>query len=71
MEFAPGPVLRYAQEARILQTQTEKLRTARLIWMLYYNRTLFDRGVITEDEFRRMRSKIHERYSPATVRQTV
>ncbi len=48
-----------------MQSQAEKLRTARLIWMLYYNQTLFDRGVITEEEFQRMRSKIHERYSPA------
>lgn len=43
---------------------TEKLRTAQLVWMLYYNRTLYEQGIISEKEFDKMRLKIQERYDP-------
>ena len=48
-----------------MKTQNpEKLRTAQLVWMQYYNRTLYEKGVITEQEFNRMRLRIQERYAP-------
>ena len=35
-----------------------KNQAVRRIWLLYFNRTLLERGVITEREHDRMRSKI-------------
>lgn len=31
------------------------------LWLIYYNDTLLKQGLITEDEHRRMRTKIYER----------
>lgn len=42
----------------------EKLRAAQLVWMLYYNRTLYEQGIISEKEFGRMKLKIQEKYDP-------
>ena len=44
-----------------METQPRELQAARLVWMLYYNRTLYERGVITEREYNAMRSRIGER----------
>lgn len=35
-----------------------KNQAARQIWLLYFNRTLLERGVITEREHNRMKVKI-------------
>lgn len=39
-------------------------RMERQAWLLYYNRTLLDCGVISEDEYRRMKVKIMEASLP-------
>lgn len=53
------------KEARSVTTRPmEKLRTTKLVWMLYYNRTLYQQGIISEKEFNKMRLKIQERYDP-------
>lgn len=36
-------------------------QTARQIWLLYFNRILLERGVITEKEHNRMKIKIQSR----------
>ena len=36
----------------------------RQAWLLYYNRTLRDQGVISEEEYRRMKVKIMEASLP-------
>lgn len=36
-------------------------QAARQIWMMYFNRTLLERGVITEKEYNLMRAKIQSR----------
>lgn len=43
---------------------TDKLRTAQMVWMLYYNKTLYEQGIISEKEFKRMRLNIQNRYEP-------
>ena len=35
-----------------------KERTVRQLWLLYFNRTLLERGVITEKEYNQMKVKI-------------
>ena len=38
-----------------------KERTVGQIWLLYFNRTLLERGVITEKEYNQMKIKIQNR----------
>lgn len=35
-----------------------KEQTVRQIWLLYFNRTLLERGIITEKKYNQMRLKI-------------
>lgn len=35
-----------------------KEQTARQIWLLYFNRTLLERGIITEQEHNKMKVRI-------------
>ena len=35
-----------------------KEQAARQIWLLYFNRTLLEKGVITEKEYNQMKTKI-------------
>lgn len=43
---------------------TDRFRTAQMVWMLYYNKTLYEQGIISEKEFNRMRLNIQNRYEP-------
>ena len=52
------PMTNYNQQV----FQTQKRTIASLIWMQYFNRTLYDQGLITEEERNRMKVKISARY---------
>lgn len=41
-----------------MSTPLTKEQTARQIWLLYFNRTLLERGVITEKQHNQMKVKI-------------
>lgn len=41
-----------------MSTQTAEKAAAREIWLHYFNRYLYERGVITEREYRKMRLRI-------------
>lgn len=45
---------------------TGKQQVAKELWLLYYNRTLLERKVITEQEYRRMNLLIRSRTSGRT-----
>lgn len=41
-----------------MSTSLTKEQAARQIWLLYFNRTLLERGVITEKQYNQMKVKI-------------
>lgn len=41
-----------------MTAESSKKIISEMIWMEYFNKTLFDRGVITEDEKNKMKLKI-------------
>lgn len=41
-----------------MSTTPTKEQAARQIWLLYFNRTLRERGIITEKEYNQMKVKI-------------
>lgn len=41
-----------------MSTSSAKEQAARQIWLLYFNRTLLERGVITEKQYNQMKVKI-------------
>lgn len=41
-----------------MSTSLAKEQAARQIWLLYFNRTLLERGVITEKQYNQMKVKI-------------
>lgn len=41
-----------------MSTMPTKEQVARQIWLLYFNRTLLERGIITEKEHNQMKVKI-------------
>ncbi len=46
-----------------MSATSERKQMARQIWLLYYNRVLPEKGLITEQEHNRMRIKIQSQYS--------
>lgn len=49
-----------------MQTAGRARQTARMIWMLYYNRELLERGEISQAEHDRMRLRIQSRYGESS-----
>lgn len=45
------------------ECQAQKSAMASFIWMQYFNRTLYEQGLITEEERNRMKIKIDARYN--------
>lgn len=41
---------------------TKKEQTAKQIWLLYFNKTLFEKGIITEKEHNLMKIKIQSTF---------
>lgn len=46
----------------------QKKQEAAKLWLSYYNRVLFEKGIITEQERNRMALKIDRRQTPPAVR---
>ena len=42
-------------------TETEKQNVIDKLWLNYFNDTLFDKGLISEDDRNRMRNRINQR----------
>ena len=42
-----------------MNTNSEKRELARQLWLVYFNRTLRDKGLITEQEYRKMHVMIY------------
>lgn len=47
------------------QTEKQKRSIAETYWLLYYNQTLFEQGLITEEERNRMANRIRTRKEPS------
>lgn len=47
-----------------MSTTLTKEQVTRQIWLLYFNRTLLERGIITEKEYNQMKIKIQSGTSP-------
>ena len=47
------------------QTEKQKRYIAETYWLLYYNQTLFEQGLITEKERSRMEDRIRGRKEPS------
>ena len=45
----------------IHQQEDQKRRIAEQLWLHYYNRVLYERGIIDEDEWTRMSNRIDVR----------
>ena len=41
-----------------MSTMPTKEQAARQVWLLYFNRTLLEKGIITEKEHNQMKAKI-------------
>ena len=48
-----------------MSTTPAKDQTARQIWLLHFNRTLLEKGIITEKEHNQMKIRIQAKYSSA------
>ena len=55
-------------ETRKNWTETEKQNVIDKLWLNYFNDTLFDRGLIPENDRNRMRNRISQRKPPAKQR---
>lgn len=49
-------------------TASEKQNVIDKLWLNYFNDTLFDKGLISEDDRNRMRNRINQRKPQATRR---
>ena len=49
------------KEAKKTMTEQKKQSVLEKLWLTYYNDTLYEKGVITEDERNRMRVRIKTR----------
>lgn len=48
-----------------MSPELTKEQLARQIWLLYFNRTLLERGIITEKEYNQMKVKIQSQTKQA------
>jgi len=51
-----------------LTDEIRKKQAAEQIWLAYFNRVLFEKGIITESERNKMALKIESRRPPAAVK---
>ncbi len=52
---------RLCEQARPPMSEGKKQSILEQLWLTYYNDTLYDQGVISEEEWSRMRVKINTR----------
>jgi len=53
------------KEMKLGMTEQTKQSVIEKLWLTYYNDTLFEKGVITEEERNRMRIRINNRTAPS------